>query len=201
MANTEIKRGQAITFRIPSDTPDHLLKQLQRLKETERRNFSSKMAEYVLEGVNQSLTKDKEALTIPLPKMLSQSQRNWVKHEHSEALLGTIMYQLIADPVRSASLLASLNSDALDIDEALYLQEQPESAPLEQQVKHQDEKVEIESEEPQVDQPLGDIEDDLANFDWNEAQKQVASSEEETEEKEEESTEDLLGGFLSRMNQ
>ncbi len=48
----EIKRGQTISFRVPSDTPDHLLKQLQRLKETERRNFSSKVAEIVLEGIN-----------------------------------------------------------------------------------------------------------------------------------------------------
>ena len=30
------------------------LKQLQKLKETEKRNFSSKMAEFILEGVNNS---------------------------------------------------------------------------------------------------------------------------------------------------
>jgi hypothetical protein len=35
----EVTRGQTISFRIPSDTPDHILKQLQRLKESERRNF------------------------------------------------------------------------------------------------------------------------------------------------------------------
>ena len=63
-----IQRGQAITFRLPSDTPDHILKQMQKLKETERRNFSSKIAEFVLEGVSTSLSKDRETITIPMPK-------------------------------------------------------------------------------------------------------------------------------------
>jgi hypothetical protein len=44
----EIQRGQAISFRVPSDTPDHLVKKLQNLKETERRNFSGKIAEFVM---------------------------------------------------------------------------------------------------------------------------------------------------------
>ena len=52
--NSGIQRGQAITFRLPSDTPDHIVKQMQKLKETERRNFSSKIAEFVLDGVSNS---------------------------------------------------------------------------------------------------------------------------------------------------
>ena len=120
----EIKRGQTISFRVPSDTPDHLLKQLQRLKETERRNFSSKIAEIVLEGINNTRSGDRVLVTIPLPKSLNKAQRNWLKHEHSEALIGTIVYNLISDPIRATSLMASLNSNSLDIDEALYLQEE-----------------------------------------------------------------------------
>ena len=120
----EIKRGQTISFRVPSDTPDHLLKQLQRLKETERRNFSSKIAEIVLEGINNTRSSDRLLVTIPLPKSLDKAQRNWLKHEHSEALIGTIVYNLISDPIRATSLMASLNSNSLDIDEALYLQEE-----------------------------------------------------------------------------
>ena len=123
-SSNEVKRGQTISFRIPSDTPDHILKQLQRLKEEERRNFSSKIAEFVLEGVNNSRSRDRELISIPLPKNLSKAQRDWLKHEHSEALIGRILYQLILDPVRSTALLASLNSNSLDIDEALYLQEE-----------------------------------------------------------------------------
>jgi hypothetical protein len=195
---TGIQRGQPITFRLPSDTPDHILKQLQKLKETERRNFSSKMAEFVLEGVNNSLSKDKETITIPLPKPLNKEQRNWLRHSHSEALLGSIVYQLLADPVRATTVLASLNSNALDINDALYLQEnetinrkeepftddfadEPKKSPM---ISHED-----------------DIEDDLMNFDWDKAkQEQLSSVEENQEIDEEEDIEDLLGDFLAHMN-
>jgi hypothetical protein len=195
---TGIQRGQPITFRLPSDTPDHILKQLQKLKETERRNFSSKMAEFVLEGVNNSLSKDKETITIPLPKPLNKEQRNWLRHSHSEALLGSIVYQLLADPVRATTVLASLNSNALDINDALYLQEnetinrkeepftddfadEPKKSPM---ISHED-----------------DIEDDLMNFDWDKAkQEQLSSVVENQEIDEEEDIEDLLGDFLAHMN-
>lgn len=125
-----VERGQSITFRVPSDTPDHLIKQLQRLKETEKRNFSSRIAQFVLQGVNESLTKERETITVPLPKQLTKEQRNWMKHEHSEALIGSILYQLMKDPVRATTLLASLNSNAYDIDEALYLQEEVKASPF-----------------------------------------------------------------------
>ncbi|MEB1808192.1 MAG: hypothetical protein LPK26_13005 [Bacillaceae bacterium] len=202
---TEIQRGQAITFRLPSDTPDHIIKQLQKLKETERRNFSSKIAQFALEGVNQSLVKERETLTIPLPKPLSKEQRNWLKHSHSEALLGTIVYQLLNDPLRATSILAALNSNSLDIDEALYLQE------VESEVPKVEQKVTASTESPLEDQGLEDIEedvevpkdidfdDDLENFNWNEAKQEIAASAEEPEEKEED-IEDLLGGFLAQMN-
>ncbi|MDE5414592.1 hypothetical protein [Alkalihalobacterium chitinilyticum] len=202
---TEIQRGQAITFRLPSDTPDHIIKQLQKLKETERRNFSSKIAQFALEGVNQSLVKERETLTIPLPKPLSKEQRNWLKHSHSEALLGTIVYQLLSDPVRATSILAALNSNSLDIDEALYLQE------VESEEPEVEQKVTASMESPLEDQNLEDIEeeveeskdidfdDDLENFNWNEAKQEIVASAEEPEEKEED-IEDLLGGFLAQMN-
>jgi len=120
-----IERGQSITFRVPSDTPDYLLKQLQALKEAERRNFSSRIAQFVLKGVNETFATRRETVTIPMPKALTKEQKSWLKHEHSEALLGTILYQLLSDPIRATSLLASLNSRSTSIDEALYLQEEP----------------------------------------------------------------------------
>lgn len=120
-----IERGQSITFRVPSDTPDYLLKQLQALKDTERRNFSSKIAGFVLKGVNETFAAQRETVTIPLPKALTKEQKSWLKHEHSEALIGTILYQLLSDPVRATTLLASMNSRSRSIDEALYLQETP----------------------------------------------------------------------------
>ncbi|WP_096437880.1 hypothetical protein [Alteribacter populi] len=199
-----IQRGQAITFRLPSDTPEHLIKQLQDLKETEKRNFSSKIAEYTLDGVSQSIQKERETVTVPLPKQLNKEQRNWLKHAHSEALIGNIIYQLLADPVRATSVLASLNSNSLDIDEALYLQEdelaassrfEPEPSPGDE-TKQSDEGYDRHDETS--------FERDLDNFDWAQVRSEQAAASEEDVEKEEEpedeDVDDLLGGFLERMN-
>ncbi|KML37784.1 MULTISPECIES: hypothetical protein [Bacillaceae] len=191
-SSSEIKRGQSISFRVPSDTPDHILKHLQKLKETEKRNFSSKMAEFVMQGVSSSQSKDRETITIPLPKGLSKVQRDWLKHEHSEALLGSIIYQLITDPVRATSLLASLNSRSSDIDEALYLQEEPRPA-----VNEYDSAAAALEEDQVSEDDLTDIEDDLLDFDWDKAKQE---QQEETEEESEEDLDTLLGGFLAHMN-
>ncbi|WHZ03116.1 hypothetical protein QNH48_30100 [Neobacillus sp. YX16] len=186
----EIQRGQAISFRVPSDTPDHLVKKLQKLKETERRNFSSKIAEFVMEGVSNVNAREREMINVPLPKKLTKAQRDWLKHEHSEALLGSIIYQLISDPVRSTSLLASLNSSSLDIDEALYLQE--ESIPEIHSYRENDSAV----EEIAASIDLSDMDDDLSGFDWDNVKPVI----EEEKVEEEPDLDDLLGGFLASMN-
>jgi hypothetical protein len=198
-ASNEVQRGQAISFRVPSDTPDHILKHLQKLKETERRNFSSKIAEFVMQGVNSSHAREKETITIPLPQKLTKAQRDWLKHEHSEALLGSILYQLISDPVRSTSLLASLNSRSVDIDEALYLQEEvfPEELPDFLVNNESYQQVAVAKEEPPSPIDLNDMDDDLSEFDWDNAkEKQPLVVEDEIEE----DIDDLLGGFLASMN-
>jgi hypothetical protein len=196
-ASNEVQRGQAISFRVPSDTPDHILKHLQKLKDTERRNFSSKIAEFVMQGVSTSVSREKETITIPLPQKLTKAQRNWLKHEHSEALLGSILYQLISDPVRSTSLLASLNSHSIDIDEALYLQE--EVFPEELQRDESYLQVAVGKEVPPSPIDLSDMEDDLSEFDWESAKEKQPLIEEEENEVEPD-IDDLLGGFLANMN-
>jgi len=198
--SSEIKRGQAISFRVPSDTPDHIVKHLQRLKETERRNFSSTIAEFVIQGVSHSFSREKETITIPLPKKLTKVQRDWLKHEHSEAMLGSILYQLISDPIRATSLLASLNSNSIDIDEALYLQEELKSVPFPASAN----KVEIPLEEESFEELAAsledlDMEDDLSEFDWDTAKKPEMQPKEDNQE-DELDPDDLLGGFLANMN-
>lgn len=192
--NSEIKRGQSISFRIPSDTSDYIIKQLQQLKEIERRNFSSKIAEFVIKGVNEETKKEQETITVPLPKRLTKAQRDWIKHEHSEALLGSILYHLLSDPGRSTALLASMNSSATDIDEALYLQE--ETVEEQQPSSVQDNAAPAEKPEEKVDQGT---EDELDAIDWNEALSQNRKVEEPQEE-EEDDLDDLLGDFLDKMN-
>ncbi|PGT90587.1 MULTISPECIES: hypothetical protein [Bacillaceae] len=195
-----IKRGQAITFRLPSDTPDHLVRQLEKLKQTEKRNFSSTIADFVLEGVGSSLKKEKEMITLPLPKQLSKDQRNWLKHSHSEALMGSIVYQLLSDPVRATSILASLTSNSLDIDEALYLQE-VENVPMDVEVEgFPVNQVENNEEEESV--VVNALEDDIADFDIFPTENEVAATI-EGEAKEDEPVDDLsdlLGDFLASMN-
>lgn len=191
MAGKKLERGQSITFRIPSDTPDYLLKQLQKIKETERRNFSSTIAGYVLRGVNESFSKEKETVTIPLPQRLTKEQKNWLKHEHSEALIGTILFHLLNDPMRATALLASLNSNAADIDEALYLQEEPAEETHFEDMRAEETTMEavsppIESEEKEMD--LDHV--DLGSLDIH--------SDEATEEEEEE--DDPLADFFDAMN-
>lgn len=193
MKETGLKRGQPITFRIPSDTSDHILKELQNLKDVERRNFSSKIAEFVLDGVTDSLVKHREAITIPLPKGLTKAQRDWLKHEHSEALLGSIVYQLMADPIRTSALFASLNSNAIEVDDALYLQE--DLAVIEDLATEGH--LVDENKEERVDSlpTTDDIDVDLDNFDW-EKFKQTADVPDEIEEEDT----NPLGDFLAQMN-
>ncbi|WP_318616222.1 hypothetical protein [Sporosarcina sp. YIM B06819] len=175
MTETGIKRGQPITFRIPSDASDHVLRQLQQLKEVERRNFSSRIAEFVIDGVNESLLKHREAIMIPLPKGLTKAQRDWLKHEHSEALLGSIVYQLLSDPIRTATLFASLNSNAGEKEDSFYLQEVTSTT--------EDHVIGIETDD-----------DDLDNFDWQ------LVKETESVPTEEEDEMDPLADFLAQMN-
>ncbi len=199
MKEKELTRGQPITFRIPSDTPDQIIKHLQQLKQSERRNFSSKIAEYVLSGVNDSLSKQRQTITIPLPKSLDKAQRDWLKHEHSEALLGSIVYQLLSNPIRTASLITSLNSNSLAIEEALYLQEEmnelePELEPVQSKIRTS------ESHVTNLDSigRKADRDDDLDNFNWEAASKSEISA--AKEEIEEEDMDSLLGDFLAQMN-
>ncbi|MBS8265425.1 hypothetical protein DYI25_13445 [Mesobacillus boroniphilus] len=188
----EIKRGQALSFRIPSDTPDHILRHLQKLKETERRNFSSKIADFVLQGVGNSYSRERETITIPLPRNLSKSQRDWIKHEHSEALLGNIVYHLLTDPVRATSLLASLNSKSTEIDEALYLQE--EEFELPPVAANEDLSVIVETASSAE---IDSMDDDLDSFVWDSIKQTETTKEEEEKE---EDLDDLLGDFLAKMN-
>ena len=198
MKDKELMRGQPITFRIPSDTPDQIVKQLQHLKESERRNFSSKIAEFVIDGVNHALSKQKQTITIPLPKSLTKAQKDWLKHEHSEALLGSIVYQLLTNPVRTASLLTSINSNSLEIDEALYLNEEvAASNEVMEETNYKDDQSVKTNLIDAIEDEVSINNDDLDQFDWDTASKnELVDSNEELEE----DMDDLLGEFLAQMN-
>lgn len=197
-----IQRGQAITFRIPSDTPDYVLKQLQHLKETEKRNFSSRIAQYVMQGVSETRSKEKETVTVSLPKSLTKEQRNWLKHEHSEALMGSILYQLLMDPIRATSLYASLHNNAYDFDDVLELQEQVESAIQAKSyavASGQDNASSYTNDWQENESPAEDnwtTDDDLDDINLDHLQEEIHKEEEKVEFDED----DPLADFFSSMN-
>ncbi|WP_026573710.1 hypothetical protein [Bacillus sp. UNC438CL73TsuS30] len=57
-----MKRGQVISFRLPSDSPHYVLKYWENLKKLEKRNFSKKIAELLIKGINSS---DPDGVMIP----------------------------------------------------------------------------------------------------------------------------------------
>ncbi|WP_068673997.1 hypothetical protein [Oceanobacillus sp. Castelsardo] len=185
MVKKGIERGQSITFRVPSDTPDYLLKKLSNLKETERRNFSSTIASFVLKGVNETSSKEREVISVPLPKKLTKEQRSWLKHEHSEAMIGSILYHLLSDPMRATSLLSSLNSNTVNMDEIFAFEEEK----VEVESDHEQEPEQI-YELPTMDEEntLDDVEIDMLEI--HNEDEQVVGEEES----------DPLGDFFSSMN-
>ncbi|WP_335872571.1 hypothetical protein [Bacillus sp. 2205SS5-2] len=185
-----MNRGQPITFRIPPSTPDHILKYLEKLKEKERRNFSSTIAEIVIRGIGQSVAIEKETITIILPKSLSKVEKDWLKHEHSEALLGNIVYQLLTNPVRTSSILTAITGEYSQEDEVASTEE-PDTSMRGIQKKRL-----VRQAKTRII-PLS--EEDLAEFEWdNEPVEEVQEDQEDQEV--EESMESLLGDFLSQMN-
>jgi len=178
--SSTIQRGQAITFRLPSDTPDHILKQLQKIKEKEKRNFSSTIAQFALEGVKNTLIKDREAITIPLPKQLTPEQKSWLRHSHSEMLIGTIVYELLRDPVKATALYASLNSHSSDFHEPVNVENQNQ----------------FEDKEKTRSQNFSD---DLDNFDISKLYDEDSAAIENDENEEIDGTE-LLSDFIAMMN-
>lgn len=201
MTKVQVTRGQTISFRIPSDTPEHLVKKLQKLKETERRNFSSKIAEFVLEGVSQTIAQEREMICIPLPHKLTKAQRDWLKFEHSEALIGSILYHLISDPVRAASLLASLNSSSLPLDEVLYQKaESPISNGAAEAAVDQEEAEEGNAPVIYDLSDLDDLDDDLEALSLDNTTIEVSARKEEEEISGEIDPDDILGDFLAAMN-
>ena len=101
-----------------------------------------------------------------------------MKHEHSEALLGSIVYQLMSDPIRTAALFASLNSNALEVDDAFYAQEATSAT-----VEPEDHLINVITD------------DDLDNFDWEKVK--ITGS---TPVEEEDEEIDPLADFLAQMN-
>lgn len=95
----------------------------------------------------------------------------------------------MSDPIRTSALFASLNSNSLEAEDTLYLQD-------ETSIEDFETKQQIESKTEQVNSSAmtRNIDDDLDNFDWE----SFKTSSEPAEIEEEESN--PLGDFLAQMN-
>lgn len=100
-----MQRGQVISFRLPSETSDHILKYLQRLKETEGRKFSKKLSELLMKGIG--VATDQESIIIPINQTLTKEQKEWLKHEQSEVILRNLVYQILTEPTSSIGIKGS----------------------------------------------------------------------------------------------
>ena len=96
-------------------------------------------------------------------------------------MLGNIVY-LLSDPVRAMSIHASLNSNALDIDQALYLQAEPMENVKDELNTSTNTHISTEQEENQQDFVVDELEDNLMNFDWEQVKHEHAATEEDSEE-------------------
>ncbi len=95
-------------------------------------------------------------------------------------------------------MFASLNSNSLDINEALYLQEE---RTMENSVINIENVEYMDSiEETTTIQELETIDDDLNEFDWKNAIKSEPTLAEEEHDEKEEDLDSLLGDFLNKMN-
>ena len=99
-------------------------------------------------------------------------QRDWLKHAHSEALLGSILYELLTDPMRATALLASLSDNKVEVIKPIIQETEPELAL------------------PEIAMDLDDFED-FEVFEEQDEQ-QLAKPGEQLD--------DLLGDFLAQMN-
>lgn len=168
-----MERGHVLSFRLPSDTPDHILKYLQNLKDTEGRKFSKCLVEIFFAGIG--VTKEQEGIFIPLHQPLTKAQREWLKHEQSETLLSNLFYQLISEPTASIEVKGIPEAPPPEII-------QPEEAPPPPEKGNGLQSID----------ELDDF-DDLDNFQFDFSAQRETEIVEEIEE-------DPLGDFLAAMN-
>src|SRR5699024_6028053 len=145
---------------------------------------------------------NRETITIPLPKALTKEQKSWLKHEHSEALIRTILYQLLSDPMRATSLLASLNSNAQTTDEALYLQEDYTTEETSNQSLETEETSDqaMETDESVDEAPVEQVDDDLMDTLDMSALFEDVHAEDTQSIEEDEDDDDPLEDFFANMN-
>lgn len=95
----QFEPGKTISFRLPSDTPLHVSKYLNKRKKKLGRKFSSEIAPIFVEAISQKAldTSETDQVTISLPKGLSSEQKEWINHPNTKSLISQLIYQVVSN--------------------------------------------------------------------------------------------------------
>jgi hypothetical protein len=95
----QFEPGKTISFRLPSDTPIHVSKYLNKRKKKLGRKFSSEIAPIFIEAISQKAldTSNTDQVTIPLPKGLTSEQKEWINHPNTKTLISQLLYQVVSN--------------------------------------------------------------------------------------------------------
>lgn len=96
----QFEPGKTISFRLPSDTPLHVLEDLTKRKKTLGRKFSSDIAPIFVDAISKRVQADEkhEQVIIPLPNDLTVEQKEWINHPYTKSLISQMLYQVINKP-------------------------------------------------------------------------------------------------------
>ncbi|WP_049684069.1 hypothetical protein [Peribacillus loiseleuriae] len=96
----QFEPGKSLSFRLPSDTPSHVLKYLTENKKNAGRKFSSNIASIFIDAVSQKAlgTANGNQMNVPLPKGLTSEELEWINHPHTKALISQLLYQVVKKP-------------------------------------------------------------------------------------------------------
>ena len=103
----KLEPGKTISFRLPNHTPSHVISYLNKLKKTEGRKFSSKIAPLFVDAIDDRITQsDSGDYSLPLSEDLSDEEMQWLENKHTKALISQIISKLATDPAKAFELLA-----------------------------------------------------------------------------------------------
>ncbi|BCG60926.1 hypothetical protein [Paenibacillus sp. URB8-2] len=87
-------QSHTVTITLPENTPQTILAYLEQLKQSGERTFSNKIAQLLIESLNQACLKEKPHVVIPLPEHLTEEQQDWFNHPFTKQLLMNWILQL-----------------------------------------------------------------------------------------------------------
>lgn len=132
MSNTASKRkslGEVQSFRWPDDMPPRVKEYLEELKGKLGKNFSHKIAQYVIEGAEREILEGKPSITIPLDPNATVEEINWFQNEHTKNLFMLLAKSLTRNPIAAVE---ALNSATAAIPKEAIKAEEPKQEDLEE---------------------------------------------------------------------